>query len=214
MDTKTQLLDEIIQKELLDGCTSEDLSICNGRMGLTLFFFHCFRHTEIQMYEDVAGELLNDISEDIHTALPIDFQNGLCGIGWGIEYLIQNGYIEVSNDILEEIDLKIIEKDIRRMKDFSFETGLEGIAWYILLRLNSQEHLESFDDNYQKELIETCEKNKGLISGALLSYIKNRNTLQYSFEYIFDRILSENKNTLSWKNGLKQLFYETYLSYQ
>ena len=204
MDTKTQLLDEIVQKELLNGCTSGDLSICNGRMGLTLFFFHCFRYTKIQMYEDIAGELLNDISEDLHTALPIDFQNGLCGIGWGIEYLMENEFIEASNDILEEIDLKIMERDVRRMKDFSFETGLEGIAWYSLLRLRSPQASGSFDTTYEHDLLDSCERNKEQISEALFEYIKNRQTLSYPYSYPFSCILTGETDSLSWKTGLRQ----------
>lgn len=205
MDSETQKLDEIIQKELLDSCTSQDLSISNGRMGLTLFFFHCFRYTGIQMYEDIAGELLNDISEDLHTSLPIDFQNGLCGIGWGIEYLMQNGFIEGSNDILEEIDLKIMERDIRRIKDFSFETGLEGIAWYTLLRLRSPHRFGSFDITYENDLLDSCEKNKAQIPEALLTYLPNRQIDIHPYSYIFSRILAEEKDDLSWKTGLKQL---------
>ena len=204
MKDKTQKFDNIIQKELLNGCSSQDISLCNGRMGLILFFSHCFRDTGIQMYDDIAEELFNDISEDIHTKLPIDFRDGLCGIGWGIEYLIQNGFAEGSNEILEEIDLKIMEKDVRRIKDFSFETGLEGIAWYVLLRLKSPYPSENFDATYEHDILHTCERNRAQISETLTTYLENRQTLPYPYPYIFNRVLNEEEDTLSWKTGLKQ----------
>lgn len=205
METDTRIFDDIIRNELIHTCSSEDLSISNGRMGLTLFLFLYFRRTGKQLHEDIAGELLDDICGDLHTSLPIGFQNGLCGIGWGIEYLIQNLFIEESENILEDIDLKIMDRDIRRIKDFSLETGLEGIAWYFLLRANTSRNGNILDKNYQKDLFETCEKQKDQLSDALLSFITNRNTSKYPFKSILDRILPNEEETLSWKNGLKKL---------
>ena len=206
MDTDAHILDEIVRNELILSCSSQNLSLCNGRMGLTLFFFHYYRYTKKQIYEDIAGELLDDIFEDINTALPINFQNGLCGIGWGIEYLIQNRFVESTEDILESIDQKIMEKDIRRINDFSFETGIEGIAWYFLLRLQFSNFAKTLDNTYQKELSERCKKNKDKVSDILLYNMQNRHTLKYPFEYILNQILSKDlESKLSWKNGLKLL---------
>lgn len=41
------------------------------------------------------------------------FSNGLSGIGWGIEYLAQHQFVELSADeTLQEIDNKVMERDL------------------------------------------------------------------------------------------------------
>ena len=42
-----------------------------------------------------------------------------------------------SNDVLEDLDKKIMEKDLRRVEDKSIGIGLTGISYYIQPRLNS-----------------------------------------------------------------------------
>ena len=87
--------------------------------------------------------------------MPINLETGLCGIGWGIEYLIQNGFMEGdSNEILTEIDKKVMERDLRRIKDLSLETGLMGISSYINIRINNADITAihtNFDDLFLLE---------------------------------------------------------------
>jgi hypothetical protein len=124
-------------------------------MGVILFFARYGRYTGNSLYDDFAGELLDEIYEDIHAEVSIDFENGLCGIGWGIEYLLQNGFMEGdSDDALSEIDQKIMERDIRRMTDQSLRTGLVGISCYIQTRLGSpcrNRETSPFDERYLSE---------------------------------------------------------------
>ena len=63
-----------------------DLGLFHGRMGIVLFFAHYARISNSKHYEDFAGHLLDEIYEEINLDLPVNLENGLCGIGWGIEY--------------------------------------------------------------------------------------------------------------------------------
>ena len=123
-------------------------------MGIVLFFAHYARFTNCSIYDDFAGELIDDIFEDIDDELPINFESGLCAIGWGIEYLLKNGFLEdCSSEILSEIDKKIKEKDLTRISDISVKTGLKGISDYIYKRTNSLDrslNIVSFDEKYLK----------------------------------------------------------------
>lgn len=152
---KDILLRRIANHLILHSIDIEDIGLFHGKMGVVLFFAHYARYTDQAIYDDFAGELLEEISENIPETLPINLETGLCGIGWGIEYLIQNGFMEGdSNEILTEIDKKVMERDLRRMKDLSLETGLMGISCYISLRLLSISHKaieESFDTYYLSE---------------------------------------------------------------
>ena len=75
---------------------------------------------------------MDEIYKEITQSASIGFAKGLCGIAWGIEYLIQNDFVKADRDeVLEELDLKILEKDVTRFRDFSLEDGLKGIAYYV-----------------------------------------------------------------------------------
>ena len=82
---------------------------------------------------------MDEIYEDIHDTLPINFENGYLGIGWGIEYLAEQKFINGdTNEILEDIDKKIMERDIRRVSDMSLILDYSVVANLIYF-LNSDE---------------------------------------------------------------------------
>ena len=139
----------------------ENLGLFHGRMGIVLFFAQYGRAVQDKRYEDFAGDLLDEIYEEIHWDMPVNLENGLCGIGWGIEYLVQQGFMKGNTDeILADIDRKVMELDPLRMTDLSFRRGLTGIAFYVIARLNA--HRETavlpFDNAYLHALQQAVQK--------------------------------------------------------
>ena len=55
------LLEKIANHYLFYGSFYSDLGLYNGKMGMIIFFFHYARYTGNSLYEDFAGELLDDI---------------------------------------------------------------------------------------------------------------------------------------------------------
>lgn len=153
-------LNDFVRQLFFNRQGTDNLGLYNGKMGIALFFFHAARSLNNIWYEEYAEELLDEIFEDIHCDIPIDFATGICGIGWGIEYLIQHGYATgCSDNILSELDKKVVEKDLRRIGDASLEHGLKGIVRYVNARLSSPREVTSalpFDSLYLNELKETC----------------------------------------------------------
>lgn len=92
-ETEKVLLNRIAQRLILHSSYLENVGLCNGKMGIVLFFAHYFRYTQNSLYDEFASELFEEIYEDITNKLPVDIENGLCGIGWGIEYLLQQGFM-------------------------------------------------------------------------------------------------------------------------
>ena len=93
----------------------------------------------------------------------IDFANGLSGIGWGIEYLIQNNYMKGRGaDILQNIDERIMQFDVTRFKDWSLEKGLLGILHYVLYHLQGANKSGSsvFDNSYLDSWKSVLEDNE------------------------------------------------------
>lgn len=118
---------------LLKSDFETDISLFDGKMGLVLFFARYYRLTGNKIYERTADELMDQVIEGIHKELPIGLAKGLAGIGWGIEYLIQNGYLEGDSlDVCEEIDRRLLEINPERMTDLSLENGIEGILHYVM----------------------------------------------------------------------------------
>jgi hypothetical protein len=52
----------------------------------------------------------------------MDFDTGLCGIGYGIDYLIQNEFVKAESDFLEEIDRSVV---------MDTERGRTGVKQYV-----------------------------------------------------------------------------------
>lgn len=138
---KDQYLLRIARHLIINSCYTDNLGLFNGKIGIVIFFAHFARYSRKKIYDDFAGKLLDEVYAQIHAETPINFKNGLCGIGWSMEYLLQNDFIEGnSNDVLADIDEKIMERDPLRVCDKSFETGAAGILFYILTRLFSTKH--------------------------------------------------------------------------
>lgn len=129
------------------------IGLMHGKMGGVLFFLLYARYTGITVYEQYAEILMEDIYREINEVTPIDFATGLCGIGWGMEFLIQNKLIiGDSDEILADIDNKIMEHSPLRIKDYSMEKGLGGILFYVNTRIKSYERKMPFDVRYLAEL--------------------------------------------------------------
>ena len=86
------------------------------------------RYTGKSYFRAYAEELLDEVFDMVHENVPIDFVNGLCGIGWGIEYLLCHSLMDGDADeVLEDIDKKIVERDPLYVRDLSLHTGVQGI---------------------------------------------------------------------------------------
>lgn len=159
------LLEDAFLYLTLNASFISDLGLFHGKMGCVLFFAQYARYTHDEYYEEFANELLDEICEDIIKDIPFGLEYGLCGIGWGIEYLVQNGFLEGDTDeILEDFDNRIMEYDVLRMSDLSFRQGLAGIAFYVIARLSALRDSERkpFDSDY------LCNLGKALLAAKFL----------------------------------------------
>jgi hypothetical protein len=85
--------------------------------------------------------MLDRISENIAAVGELDFANGLAGIGWSIEWLVQNGLLKDVNtdEILAEID-DILYKNVTTSKQYmpGLFNGAMGKAAYFIKRARSK----------------------------------------------------------------------------
>lgn len=161
------LKDKMLNQLILQSSFLPNLGLLTGKMGIAIFFVHYSKSSSEKMYEDIADELMDEIWEEIHKEIPLSLEAGLCGIGWGIEYLIQNGFVEGdSYEICEDVDKKIMEKDPRRITDYSTEKGLCGLMHYVLAHIKGcmlQKTKIPFDNMFLHDLhyaVNTLEPKK------------------------------------------------------
>lgn len=132
-------LQRVINVLLLHSSFIENLGLFNGKMGISIAFFHLSRQTNNSVYENYAGELIDEIYDEINTNTQWSFENGLAGIGWGIEYLVQNHFIEADTDeALFEIDNRLTQYVYSFPSKFGINDGLLGVGFYFLSRVKQK----------------------------------------------------------------------------
>lgn len=111
--------------------------VAHGKMRAVIFFFHCARASGEEFYEEIAGRLLDEVLEGLSVDTPLGFADGLCGIGWGMEYLIQQGFIEGNADeVLTEIDAKVMYAiSLQDIDDLGLDNGVLSLGYYIMMRI-------------------------------------------------------------------------------
>lgn len=107
-----------------------------GKLGIAIVFFELGRYRNNLVYTDYAEDLKNLLPNKINDKMTLDFATGLSGYGWGVEYMVQQQFIDNDNtEICTDIDRNIMLMNIQRLSDLSLEKGLEGFLHYILIRI-------------------------------------------------------------------------------
>lgn len=140
---------------LLKSSSMYDIGLFHGKMGVVLaLYLYADKYADETM-RDYAWELFQQVYDGVHADMPIGLERGLAGIGYGTSLLRKRGLVECDlNDILVDIDHKIMERDPRRLTDMSARTGVQGLMLYLELRQNV-EPISTFDELYINELRET-----------------------------------------------------------
>lgn len=166
---------QILQENGLVGINH---GLMHGNIGLSIFFYHLAQETKNPKFERLADELLDKVFANLNTSGSADFENGFCGIGWGIEYLIQNGFAEGNADeILEELDNKVFKAlHENNITSLELTNGLSGYLFYLISRLKKPSNSESMAKRINRELlILTINKLNELVTTLFPSIVKEMN---------------------------------------
>lgn len=203
--------------------------LLKGKMGIALFLYKYARNTGSEIYDTYAGELIDEIYQRISKQTPVDFANGLAGIGWGIEYLVRNGFVEADTDeALTEIDNTIDEAWTKRPVLPENNNELISYAIYYLARFwgkisndnifnisNNQQQLICLTDEYENLLINRKQKGSNslfLTPGAINSIIwfllemHNLGLVQHKVKklvnHLFQELIINTQITEDWADRL------------
>lgn len=110
-------LKDLLRYGVLKTEVLENPGLYNGRLGMAILFYEYSRFGDDSLYEQFADEIIDSVLE-LPNDLSFNFSNGLSGIGWGIVYLLRNGFIEGDiNDMLFDIDNKFKESGVSESDD-------------------------------------------------------------------------------------------------
>lgn len=193
MTEKKELLNRIARYLILHTGSTNDLGLLTGKIGICIFFYRYSIFTKKKHYSDFAGELIDELYDEIHIDYSRSFNKGLAGIAWGIEYLIQNKFVDADADeILEDLDMQILERDVRRITDSSLDTGLEGLAHYVLSRcITGDSYI--ITKSYIADLLQSLKNNKkdSLFIAPLRALVEG-SEVKYEFN-LLNKIALKNK---------------------
>lgn len=135
----TSLEEEIINTLLLNSGSVEELGLMRGKMGISLYFFLLAKKTKNTIYQNYAERLVDQVCDKINNIKSLDFENGIAGIGFGIEYLAQKGFLETNtNEVLAEFDEILLQSlTIKPFDKMNIFKGLLGFGIYFLSRIKN-----------------------------------------------------------------------------
>ena len=193
----------------------KNYGIFDGAMLECIYNFYQHRASGINLQHIRAQELLDDIAENILSIDSFDYGYGLAGIGFGIEWLTQNGYINCNTDeVLVDVDDEIYKSVVyARGTDHSLLTGTTGKAYYFYKRLIATnpdvnrykqicliECLVLLSDEITDYLIDP---ENGLCTARALEDISDQNILNMCQIFIlFEKLLKRRINTEAVKSGI------------
>jgi hypothetical protein len=157
-------LDRLANLLLLNSSFIRNIGLLNGKMGIAIFFFQYSKYSHNAIYEKYAEELIDEIYNNIRKVTSLDFATGLTGIGWGIEYLSKNKFLEADTDeVLNEVDIIIYRCKMQVPVLLENSDSLFGYGLYNLARLdNNMTESLSLKNVIKKQnlifLVDECEK--------------------------------------------------------
>lgn len=132
-------LRQIADMLLLNGTLTECPGLVRGKMGIAIFFFHYAQYTKNELFSNYAMDVISEILNQIHVNSPADYEDGIAGIGVGVDYLIRNNFLDVEGDLCEELDQRMVRAVMYDpWQDLSMYDGLTGYGRYWMTRLHFQ----------------------------------------------------------------------------
>ncbi|HLP44420.1 MAG TPA: lanthionine synthetase C family protein [Candidatus Kapabacteria bacterium] len=156
LDKLSEISDVLLKNtEKLNG----NIGVMGGKAGVVLFFFYYAHLTMEEKYVDFAHRLINETFDEINQDVTIHtMAGGLAGVGWMMEHLVQNDFVEADTDeILESLDPFLHKAMMFEIEkgNYDFLHGAVGVGTYFLSRLAKKE-----STLYLKELIDHLDKIK------------------------------------------------------
>ncbi|MCD7976092.1 MAG: hypothetical protein LUG51_02660 [Tannerellaceae bacterium] len=159
IEQELRLISEML---LLNGTLTECPGLVHGKMGIAVFFFHFAQYTDNMLFSDYALDLIIEIQNQLHANSRADYEKGVAGIGIGIDYLTRNDFLDIEDDIFEDLDERMYRAVMYDpWPNFTLYEGLIGYGKYWTTRLRQQPQSIQAKEclRYMIERIEDTQQN-------------------------------------------------------
>jgi hypothetical protein len=134
------ILERIANRLIINSSLIPSIGLVDGKAGDAICLYHLYKVTGNTIYEEVAGNLIDLIYEEIHSRTLLDFSSGLVGVGCSVEYLVKKNFLKADDDTLEEIDEAVFQLDKKRYKPSETFSDFYGPGLYYLMRTATKKH--------------------------------------------------------------------------
>lgn len=139
---QSSILQSIVEKLIINGTLVNSPGLLYGKMGIALFFFHYAKYTSNELFENYALDLIEIMQKQMYINMSPNYDNGIAGIGVGINYLIQNDFIETDDVFFNELDQQMHKVTMCDLwNNLHLYDGLIGYGRYWICRWNKQSQL-------------------------------------------------------------------------
>ena len=169
--------------------------LLNGRMGIIFFLYRYADYSGCTYYRDFSDKLLDYVLAS-SGRIPVNFEDGLSGIGWTVNYLIKGGLVDGDpNDVLQDVDKKVFS-----IYSCNPQTSIFGQGIYLIDRIKGNQS----NVDIRKRVIECldfCEKRIKEYRGV--SSLYHINSILY-FLYSIENNLPDNGAMDTTKKDLSE----------
>ncbi|HBL34742.1 MAG TPA: hypothetical protein DDZ96_13150 [Porphyromonadaceae bacterium] len=138
--------------------------LLDGKMGIILFLYRYADYSGCKYYREFSDKLLDKVLASI-THVSSDFENGLAGIGWVVNYLIKRGLIDgAPNEVLQDVD-----KNVFSNYRCNPSVSLFGQGIYLIERLKDNPSNTDFE-KHVVECLDFCHKGMKEYNGPVSLY--------------------------------------------
>ena len=124
------------------------IGAAQGKMSVIIYFYHLYRSCGEERYQEVAESFLDQLMEkDLSNQLPLDVEEGLCGVALGLDWLIKEKFVAGDiNALAADIDALLFKATVfGRLEEKYTVSQMIHFLYYIAIRLREQ---TSADDRY------------------------------------------------------------------
>lgn len=138
-----------------------------GKMGIILYLYRYSKFAGNEFYSEFAGDMLDTVLRESAT-VSTDFENGLTGIGWAVNYLLKRKIIDGDvNDVLRDVDTRVFGRI-----ECNPENSVLGHSIYLLERLRDNKDNVDFEKRIQ-HVLHICRRGLSDYKGRFSLYHLN-----------------------------------------
>ena len=136
--------------------------LADGQLGIALVLHHYASFMDDHEVHDFATYLTDYVISRASMLPRLDLENGLMGLGWGLEYLVQNGMADCNTAyICEEIDSYLLTVSPLTLCQEQDIKGLSGMLNYLMVHYRNmpnalQQRFKAWFPDILEELHRFC----------------------------------------------------------